>query len=89
MSSAPGLPDYDIPMIFGDKTSGLGFQSGVFRIGFSASTADFTGQEELVKSGYLILTPECMLELRSNIDQILTELERRGMINLKPDKLDG
>jgi hypothetical protein len=43
----------------------------------------------MVKSGYLILTPSCMLELRSQIDQILTELERQGVISFTPEKLNG
>ena len=30
-----------------------------------------------------------MVELRSQIDQMLGELQRQGVINLKPDKLDG
>lgn len=89
MSSAPGLPEYDIPMIFGDKMTGLGFQSGVFRVGFSANTADYTGREDLVRSGYLVLTPECALELRSHLDQLLSELQRRGMIEFSPDKLQS
>jgi hypothetical protein len=89
MPSPPGLPEFDLPMIFGDKMAGLGYQAGVCRLAFSANTADETGQEEMVKTGYLILTPGCMLELRSQIDQILTELERQGVISFTPDKLDG
>ena len=79
MPSPPGLPEFDLPMIFGDKMAGLGYQAGVCRLAFSANTADEAGQEEMVKTGYLILTPGCMLELRSQIDQILTELERQGV----------
>jgi Mn-dependent DtxR family transcriptional regulator len=30
-----------------------------------------------------------MLQLRSTVDQMLTELERRGLISLTPDKLHG
>lgn len=89
MPSPPGLPEFDVPMIFGDKMAGLGFQSGVCRLAFSANTADEGGQENMVKSGYLILTPGCMLELRSQIDQMLTELERQGVISFTPDRLDG
>ena len=89
MPSPPGLPEFDLPMIFGDKRAGLGYQAGVCRLAFSANTADEAGQEEMVKTGYLILTPGCMLELRSQIDQILTELERQGVISFTPDKLDG
>ena len=89
MPSPPGLPEFDLPMIFGDKMAGLGYQAGVCRLAFSATTADEAGQEEMVKTGYLILTPGCMLELRSQIDQILTELERQGVISFTPDKLDG
>lgn len=89
MPSSPGLPEFDLPMIFGDKMAGLGYQAGVCRLAFSANTADEAGQEEMVKTGYLILTPGCMLELRSQIDQILTELERQGVISFTPDKLDG
>ena len=89
MPSPPGLPEFDLPMIFGDKMAGLGYQAGVCRLAFSANTADEAGQEEMVKTGYLILTPGCMLELRSQIDQILTELERQGVISFTPDKLDG
>ena len=89
MPSPPGLPEFDLPMIFGDKMAGLGYQAGVCRLAFSANTADEAGQEEMVKTGYLILTPNCMLELRSQIDQILTELERQGVISFTPDRLDG
>lgn len=89
MPSPPGLPEFDLPMIFGDKMAGLGYQAGVCRLAFSANTADEAGREEMVKTGYLILTPGCMLELRSQIDQILTELERQGVISFTPDKLDG
>ena len=89
MPSPPGLPEFDLPMIFGDKMAGLGYQAGVCRLAFSANTADEAGQEEMVKTGYLILTPGCMLELRSQIDQILTELERQGVISFTPDRLDG
>ncbi|RYG03187.1 MAG: hypothetical protein EON94_04430 [Caulobacteraceae bacterium] len=89
MPSPPGLPEFDLPMIFGDKMAGLGYQAGVCRLAFSANTADEAGKEEMVKTGYLILTPGCMLELRSQIDQILTELERQGVISFTPDKLDG
>ena len=89
MPSPPQLPDFDLPMIFGDKMAGLGFQSGVFRLAFSANVADTAGQEQMVQSGYLILTPDCMLELRSQLDQMIGELERSGLMNLKPDKLDG
>ena len=89
MPSPPGLPEFDLPMIFGDKMAGLGYQAGVCRLAFSAIIADVAGQEEMVKTGYLILTPGCMLELRSQIDEILTELERQGVISFTPDKLDG
>lgn len=89
MSSPPGLPEFDLPMIFGDKVAGLGFQAGTFRVALAAAVADEKGQTEIVKSGFLILSPEGMVELRSQIDQMLGELERRGVINLKPDKLDG
>ncbi len=89
MPSPPGLPEFDLPMIFGDAMAGLGFQSGVARLAFAANVADEAGEERKVKSGYLILTPNCMLELRSQIDQILTELERQGVISFTPDRLDG
>ena len=89
MSSPPGLPDFDLPMIFGDKVAGLGFQSGVFRVALAAMVADEKGQGQMIKSGFLILSPEGMVELRSQIDQLLGELERQGLISLRPDKLDG
>ena len=89
MPSPPGLPEFDLPMIFGDSMAGLGFQSGVARLAFAANISDEAGDEHKVKSGYLILTPNCMLELRSQIDQILTELERQGIISFTPDRLDG
>ena len=89
MSSPDGLPEFDLPMIFGDKVAGLGFQAGTFRVALAASVADEAGQSQMIKSGFLILSPEGMVELRSQIDQMLGELERRGLINLKPDKLDG
>ncbi len=89
MSSPPGLPEFDLPMIFADKVAGLGFQAGTFRLALAASVADETGQTQIVKSGFLILSPEGMVELRSQIDQMLGELQRQGVINLKPDKLDG
>ncbi|HEX5377656.1 MAG TPA: hypothetical protein VFW47_03745 [Phenylobacterium sp.] len=89
MSSPPGLPEFDLPMIFGDKVAGLGFQAGTFRVALAASVADEAGQSQMIKSGFLILSTEGMLELRSQIDQMLGELERRGVLNLKPDKLDG
>ncbi|WP_421934370.1 hypothetical protein [Phenylobacterium sp.] len=89
MSSPPGLPEFDLPMIFADKVAGLGFQSGVFRVALAASVANTTGETEIIKSGYLILSPEGMLELRSQVDQLIGELERRGLMNLKPAKLDG
>lgn len=76
-------------MIFGDKMAGLGFQSGVFRAAFSANTADEQGQERMVQSGYLILTPGCMLELRSQLDLMIGELERQGLMDLKAGRLDG
>ena len=89
MSSPPGLPDFDLPMIFGDKVAGLGFQAGTFRIALAANVTDEKGKEQIVKSGFLILSPNGMVELRSQIDQMLGELERRGVLNLRPDKLDG
>ena len=89
MSSPPGLPEFDLPMIFADKVAGLGFQSGVFRVALAANVSNAVGVTEVVKSGFLILSPEGMLELRSQVDQLLGELERRGLMNLKPDKLDG
>ena len=89
MSSPDGLPEFDLPMIFVDKVAGLGFQAGTFRVALAANVADETGQSQVIKSGFLILSPEGMLELRSQVDQMLGELERRGLINLKPDKLDG
>lgn len=89
MSSPPGLPDFDLPMIFGDKVAGLGFQSGVFRVALAAMVADEQGQGQMVKSGFLILSPEGMVELRSQVDQLLGELERQGLISLRPEKLDG
>ena len=89
MSSPPGLPEFDLPMIFGDKVAGLGFQSGVFRVALAAMVADEKGQSQMIKSGFLILSPEGMVELRSQIDQLLGELQRQGLINLRPDKLDG
>jgi hypothetical protein len=89
MSSPPGLPEFDLPMIFGDKVAGLGFQSGVFRVALAAMVADAQGQSQMVKSGFLILSPEGMVELRSQVDQLLGELERQGLIKLKADKLDG
>ena len=89
MPSPPGLPEFDVPMIFGDSMAGLGFQSGVARLAFAANTADESGEARSVRSGYLILTPGCMLELRSQIDQILTELERQGVVSFTPDRLDG
>lgn len=89
MSSPPGLPDFDLPMIFGDKVAGLGFQSGVFRVALAAVVADAQGQSQIVKSGFLILSPEGMIELRSQVDQLLGELQRQGVINLTPDRLDG
>ena len=89
MSSPPGLPEFDLPMIFGDKVAGLGFQAGTFRVALAAAVADEAGQTQVVKSGFLILSPEGMVELRSQTDQMLGELERRGVLNLKPDKLDG
>lgn len=89
MSSPDGLPEFDLPMIFGDKVAGLGFQAGTFRVALAASVADENGQSQMVKSGFLILSPEGMVELRSQIDQMLGELQRQGIINLKADKLDG
>lgn len=89
MPSPPGLPDFDLPMIFGDKVAGLGFQTGVMRLVFAADIANDVGETETVRSGYLILTPDCMLQLRSTVDQMLTELERQGVISMTPDKLDG
>jgi hypothetical protein len=89
MSSPPGLPEFDLPMIFADKVAGLGFQAGTFRVALAAQVADEAGQSQTVKSGFLILSPEGMLELRSQVDQMLGELQRQGLINLKPDKLDG
>ena len=62
---------------------------GLKPFAFAANVADEAGEEHKVKSGYLILTPNCMLELRSQIDQILTELERQGVISFTPDRLDG
>ena len=47
------------------------------------------GQEEAVKSGFIILTPDCMLELRSQIDQMMNGLQDRGILTFSPDKLDG
>jgi len=76
-------------MIFADKVAGLGFQSGVFRVALAASVANPEGETEVIKSGYLILSPEGMLELRSQVDRLIGELERRGLMNLKPAKLDG
>lgn len=89
MPSSPGLPDFDLPMIFGDKVAGLGFQSGVMRLIFAADIANDSGETETTRSGYLLLTPDCMLQLRSTIDQLLIELERQGIINMIPDKMDG
>lgn len=89
MSSQPGLPEFDLPMIFGDKVAGLGFQAGTFRVALAANVTDNQGREQMVKSGFLILSPDGMLELRSQIDQMLLELERRGVLNLRPDRLDG
>ncbi len=89
MPSSPGLPDFDLPMIFGDKVAGLGFQSGVMRLIFAADIANDSGETETTRSGYLLLTPDCMLQLRSTIDQLLIELERQGIINMTPDKMDG
>ena len=43
MPSPPGLPEFDLPMIFGDSMAGLGFQSGVARLAFAANTADEAG----------------------------------------------
>ncbi|MFN3512979.1 MAG: hypothetical protein ACK41C_08045 [Phenylobacterium sp.] len=89
MPTPPGLPDFDLPMIFGDKVAGLGFQSGVMRLVFAADIANDAGEVEATRSGYLILTPDCMLQLRSTVDQMLGELERRGLISITPDKLHG
>jgi hypothetical protein len=89
MSSPPGLPEFDLPMIFGDKVAGLGFQSGVFRVALGVGDHGGQGQSQMVKSGFLILSPEGMVELRSQVDQLLGELERQGLIKLKADKLDG
>jgi hypothetical protein len=89
MSSPPGLPECDLPMIFADKVAGLGYQAGVFRLAFAANTANGEGQEETVKSGFLILSPDCMLELRSQIDQMMNGLQDRGILNFSPEKLDG
>lgn len=89
MPSPPGLPDFDLPMIFGDKVAGLGFQSGVMRLVFAADIANDDGESETKRSGYLLLTPDCMLQLRSTVDQMLTELERQGLISMTPDKLHG
>ena len=89
MSSPPGLPDFDLPMIFGDTVAGLGFQSGTFRLALAANVTDAQGKEQVVKSGFLILSANGMVELRSQIDQMLGELERRGVLNLRPEKLDG
>lgn len=89
MPSPPGLPDFDLPMIFGDKVAGLGFQSGVMRLVFAADIANDDGESETKRSGYLLLTPDCMLQLRSTVDQMLIELERQGLISMTPDKLHG
>lgn len=89
MPSQPGLPEFDLPMIFGDQVAGLGFQAGSFRVALAANVTDAKGRDQMVKSGYLILSPGGMLELRSQIDQMLGELERRGLINLRPERLDG
>jgi hypothetical protein len=89
MPSPPGLPDFDLPMVFGDQTAGLGFQSGTFRLAFAANVADAAGQEQMIKTGYLILTPDCMLALRAQIDQMLGQLQQQGLIDYAPDKLDG
>jgi len=89
MSSQPGLPEFDLPMIFGDQVAGLGFQAGTFRVALAANVTDGQGRDRLVKSGFLILSPDGMLELRSQIDQMLIELERKGVLNLRPKRLDG
>jgi len=89
MPSPPGLPEFDLPMVFGDQVAGLGFQSGTFRLAFAANVADAAGDEQLVKSGYLILTPDCMLALRAQIDQLFGELQTRGLMQFAPEKMDA
>lgn len=89
MSSPAGLPEFDLPMIFADKVAGLGFQSGTFRVALAAAVTNDAGRSEMIKSGFLILSPEGMLELRSQVDQMLGELERQGVISFRAGKLDG
>jgi len=89
MTSPPGLPEFDLPMVFADEVAGLGFQAGTFRVALAANVVDETGQSHLTKSGFLILSPDAMLHLRSQVDQMLLELASRGVLNLRPDKLDG
>lgn len=76
-------------MVFGDQVAGLGFQTGTFRLAFAANVADANGADQMINTGYLILTPECVLALRENLDRMLAELQSRGLLSFAPDKLDA
>lgn len=76
-------------VIFADRTVGLGFHGGVIRIGLAAMHVDRQGQDELLRTGMLALTVEGALELQASLHQLLSQLDKHGVVDLKPPRQDG
>lgn len=70
------------PVIYADRVDGFGFEAGQIRLVFGAKLVTSQGEAHVVLSGGLVLTVDAALELRTQLDQLLTQLEKQGLIQL-------
>lgn len=87
MAQNPPAPDPTF--IFADRTVALGFSDGVVRIGLAAEMITQTGERLTVRSGLLALTVDGALELQASLHQLLSQLDQKGVLNLRPPRMDG
>lgn len=88
MSQEPeDAPPY--PVVFGDRAAGLSFHSDLVRLGFAAQLVERSGEIRTVPSGMLVLTIEAALELQASLHQMLSQLDAKGVVDLKAPRQDA
>lgn len=83
MSRKPIAPRrWNPPVVFAEHVESITFQAGALRLLLAADAVDRARQFHSIVSGELVLTVEGALELRTQLDQMLTQLEQKGVIQL-------
>lgn len=75
-------PEHAPPVILADAVVGTSFHAGTIRLLLMAWGVRDDGVKCGMISGQLALTPGAALQVRTQLDQLLTQLEKQGVIEL-------